>query len=71
MRTPALTTALTLSLCFAAHPQQASGQFFPAVTYPVGANPFGVAVGDFNGDGIPDLAVANANQGPIMVQSAS
>ena len=62
MRTPALTTALTLSLCFAAHPQQASGQFFPAVTYPVGGNPFAVAVGDFNGDSIPDLAVANAAQ---------
>jgi hypothetical protein len=63
MRTPALTTtALALSLCFAILPQQATGQFFPAVTYPVGANPFAVAVGDFNGDGIPDLAVANANQ---------
>jgi hypothetical protein len=63
MRTPALATALALSLCFATLPQKTSGQFFPAVTYPVGANPFAVAVGDFNGDGIPDLAVANATQG--------
>jgi FG-GAP-like repeat/FG-GAP repeat len=62
MRTPALTTALTLSLCFAALTQQASGQFFPAVNYPVENNPFSIAVGDFNGDGIHDLAVANANQ---------
>ncbi len=62
MRTPPLTTALALTLCFASLHQQASGQFFPAVTYPVGGNPFAVAVGDFNGDGIPDLAVANATQ---------
>jgi hypothetical protein len=62
MRTPILTAALALSLCFAGLQQASGSQFFPAVNYPVGANPFGVAVGDFNGDGIPDLAVANANQ---------
>ncbi len=33
--------------------------FQPQVTYGTGANPVGVAVGDFNGDGIPDLAIAN------------
>ena len=30
-----------------------------APSYPAGINPSSVAVGDFNGDGIPDLAVAN------------
>jgi len=33
--------------------------FKPAVSYPVGTYPTAVAVGDFNGDGKPDLAVAN------------
>src|SRR5262249_35571397 len=34
------------------------GAFTP---YPVGTNPNSVAVEDFNGDGIPDLAVANGS----------
>lgn len=33
--------------------------FKARVTYPVGTNPAGVSVGDFNGDGELDLAVAN------------
>ena len=35
------------------------GTFQAAVNYPTGLTPACVAVGDFNGDGIPDLAVAN------------
>jgi hypothetical protein len=35
------------------------GTFRAAVRYPAGVTPAHVAVGDFNGDGIPDLAVAN------------
>ena len=37
------------------------GTFAPAVTYPLvdGFAPSGVAIGDLNGDGHPDLAVAN------------
>jgi hypothetical protein len=36
------------------------GVYQPAVTYPsVGFNTSGVAVGDFNGDGIPDLALVD------------
>ncbi len=33
--------------------------FKPPVSYPVGANPMAVSVGDFNGDGKLDLAVVN------------
>ena len=62
MRTPALITAFALSLCFVGFQQASGSQFAPAVNYPVGLNPFSVAVGDFNEDGIPDLAVANATQ---------
>jgi hypothetical protein len=39
--------------------EDAGGAFFPAVRYPVDANPFSVAEGDFNGDGKIDLAVGN------------
>src|ERR1017187_4848816 len=37
----------------------ANGTFQAAVNYNVGTNPFSVAVGDFNGDGKPDLVVTN------------
>jgi hypothetical protein len=37
------------------------GTFQSRVDYTVGFNPFAVVTGDFNGDGILDLAVANAN----------
>lgn len=35
------------------------GTFKPAINYTSGRNPQGLAVGDFNGDSRPDLAVAN------------
>src|ERR671932_641519 len=36
-------------------------------TFPAGANPLSVAVGDFNGDGKPDLAVANNGSGTVSI----
>jgi len=39
------------------------GTFRPEVDYGAGSNPYTVAVGDFNGDGKPDLIVANAGYG--------
>ena len=41
--------------------------FGPAVNYPAGFGPWSVAVGDFNGDGLPDLAVANAGSNNVSV----
>ena len=47
----------------------ASAQFSAAPGSPitVGSGPFSVAVGDFNGDGKPDLAIANFNDGSVTV----
>ena len=41
--------------------------FSPAVNYPVGASPAAVVTGDFNGDGRPDLAVANASSNTVSI----
>jgi hypothetical protein len=43
------------------------GSFQPAQSYAAGFNPTAVAVGDFNGDGLPDLAVANEFSGGVSV----
>src|SRR5262249_42762904 len=47
------------------------GTFQPAVTYPTGKYTVSVAVGDFNGDGIPDLVTANEGSFPTYVGTAS
>ena len=41
--------------------------FSPYQPYPVGNQPFAVAVADFNGDGWPDLAVANDTDGTVSL----
>ena len=41
--------------------------FTARVDYPVGANPSSVAVGDFNGDGVPDFATANFGANTVSV----
>ncbi|MGA7924524.1 MAG: VCBS repeat-containing protein [Candidatus Sulfotelmatobacter sp.] len=42
-------------------------QFKPAQNYVVGTNPTSVAVGDFNGDGKPDLVVGNSGSNNVSV----
>src|SRR6266487_1245275 len=44
-----------------------NGTFLPGPSLTVGNGPAGVAVGDFNGDGKPDLAVANLNDNPLSI----
>ncbi len=62
----AATGASVLAL-LAAAPAHGGGPppSFTSATYPVGAAPAGVASGDFNGDGRPDLAVANTADGTV------
>jgi hypothetical protein len=43
------------------------GTFKPAVPYAVGANPWGIATGDFNQDDIIDLAVVNINGSSVSI----
>ena len=42
-------------------------QFDAATSFAAGTQPFSVAVGDFNGDNKPDLAVANAGSNNVSV----
>jgi hypothetical protein len=45
-----------------------TGDFFAQpITVPVGSLPTSVAVGDFDGNGTPDLAVTNSNDGTVSV----
>lgn len=44
-----------------------AASFNPPANYPVGTNPFAIAVGDFNNNGSPDLVVANSGDDTISV----
>jgi hypothetical protein len=48
-------------------PGAASPSFAPRVDVPTGAAPIGIAVADFDGDGRPDLAIANANAHTVSI----
>jgi FG-GAP repeat len=57
-RRVALLGAILLLACALSHSAEAKVGFKSPVSYSVGAAPLAVAVGDFNGDGKPDLAAA-------------
>ncbi len=45
------------------------GSFLSAVNYPTGFSPVGVAIGDLDGDGRPDLAVADTTGISLLMQN--
>jgi uncharacterized repeat protein (TIGR01451 family) len=45
----------------------AAVEFAAAKSYPVGTNPAAIVVGDFNGDGKPDIAVANSVSNNVSI----
>ena len=66
-----LLAIIPMLAALAAAASQAHAQcplsFAPASNYAVGNHPLSVAVGDFNADGRPDLAVANFNSNNVSV----
>jgi len=62
---PAMAATLRVVMCLLclalASDALAANQFLPAVVYPIRNKPVFVVVGDFNGDGIPDLAACGEN----------
>src|SRR2546423_50508 len=48
-------------------PALSAQSFLPASNVVTGGGPTAVAVGDLNGDGKPDLVIANGNAGTISV----
>jgi len=58
------TIAVLLGHATAGH---GDGTFNPAAHYAAGPEPFHVAVGDFNGDGVKDLAIANTSSGGTAI----
>ncbi|RXH58330.1 FG-GAP repeat domain-containing protein [Granulicella sibirica] len=52
-------TAPALLAMVAVAPLARAQQFLPATTYPIGRSPQKIAVGDFNQDGIKDLAIGD------------
>jgi hypothetical protein len=61
-RSLARLLGVLLLACALSYSAEATVGLKPAVSYPAGTAPLAVAVGDFNGDGKPDLAVANAGK---------
>jgi uncharacterized repeat protein (TIGR01451 family) len=64
-RNLAVAFALLISLGYPA--KSGAVDFGTATTYPVGTSPSAVVVGDFNGDGKPDLAVANSGSNNVSI----
>lgn len=47
--------------------QTPGGGFMAALSCPVGSDPWNLAVGDINGDSLPDIAVANSTAGTLSI----
>src|SRR5262249_37179728 len=70
-----LLIAICVLASFAAAPPKGYGQcdssFTAATNYAGVAHPASVAIGDFNGDGKPDLAIVNDVSGTVTVRLGS
>ena len=66
-RRPIRRRPLASRLCLESLEDRCLLSFSPAVSYPVGTNPQAVVTGDFNGDGRPDLAVANSSSNSVSI----
>jgi uncharacterized repeat protein (TIGR01451 family) len=65
-----LAAAPDLEACLATAANESSGTvctFQTAVNYGAGMGPHSVAIGDFNGDGKPDLAAANSGSDSVSI----
>ena len=62
-----VVAALLFLSTFPTHAQAQTVSFIARRDFAAGGNPISVAVGDFNGDGILDLAVANSGSNTISV----
>ena len=67
-RTRLVFTGLAVCDLLVAASAQAQGVSFEAArNFAAGVTPYSVAVGDFNGDGVKDLAVANYRSNDVSV----
>src|SRR5712664_3550517 len=62
-----LAAAFVLLISLGYPAKSGAVDFAPPKSYPVGTSPWAVVVGDFNGDGKPDLAVANSGSANVSV----
>ena len=60
-------TAILVMWSVFLNPAEANLLFYAAVNYDADDHPFSVAIGDLNGDGHPDLVVANEWSGNVSV----
>jgi hypothetical protein len=66
-RFPVSLASLSSSIASPSLVPSLSTSSFPTATFPTGNKPAAVAAGDFNGDGFPDLAVANESDDTVSI----